>query len=608
MINGHPERSEIMVISQAFIFRFLLSNVIIMLVTLVFFLMKRLFKKQIPARGQYQIWIIYLIMLTIPFLPFRNRTFFPAGFLNRLSSNAGRAVDSLTAAAAPAAKSTLQIQDYALEAEKSGGSTLLLVLSAVWLLGACLILWHTARSAKKLHQLFKTALPVQNKAVRTLYKKCLKQCGQKRPFPLLTSAFIQSPVSARAFRPCIILPMAYLSEEDSKALSYILLHEIQHCRRRDHAVNLFMNLFCIIYWFNPAVWLAGRKMRADRELACDASVLGILQEGCYREYGSVLLHHTANASRSEYSMTTGFAENQKQMKKRILGIVTYRKETGTVRIKNTAFLFLAAILVLANTPFLSVTTWGETVSTSPKGKTKALELDTFFEGYAGSFVLYQPSSDTWSIYGEEESRTRISPDSTYKIYSALLALEKGTITPDSSILSWKEEVYPFESWNQDQDLKSAMKNSVNWYFQELDSRAGLSSIQGFLDQIGYGNSDVSAGPETFWMESSLKISPIEQVRLLADLYDNTFGFQESSIQAVKEALCIAEENGYTLYGKTGTGNIDGKDKNGWFTGYVETHGVPSFFAVNIRGEDHADGATASRIALEILAQMQLLPD
>ena len=105
-----------------------------------------------------------------------------------------------------------------------------------------------------------------------------------------------------------------------------------------------------------------------------------------------------------------------------------------------------------------------------------------------------------------------------------------------------------------------------------------------------------------------KISPIEQVRLLADLYDNTFGFQESSIQAVKEALCIAEENGYTLYGKTGTGNIDGKDKNGWFTGYVETHGVPSFFAVNIRGEDHADGATASRIALEILAQMQLLPD
>ena len=165
MIYGHPERSEIMVISQAFIFRFLLSNVIIMLVTLVFFLMKRLFKKQIPARGQYQIWIIYLIMLTIPFLPFRNRTFFPAGFLNRLSSNAGRAVESLTAAAAPAAKSTLQIQDYALEAEKSGGSTLLLVLSAVWLLGACLMLWYTARSAKKLHQLFKTALPVQNKAV-----------------------------------------------------------------------------------------------------------------------------------------------------------------------------------------------------------------------------------------------------------------------------------------------------------------------------------------------------------------------------------------------------------------------------------------------------------
>ena len=106
----------------------------------------------------------------------------------------------------------------------------------------------------------------------------------------------------------------------------------------------------------------------------------------------------------------------------------------------------------------------------------------------------------------------------------------------------------------------------------------------------------------------LKISPIEQVRLLADLYDNIFGFQESSIQAVKEALCIAEENGYTLYGKTGTGNIDGKRQKRLVHRLCGDHGVPSFFAVNIRGEDHADGATASRIALEILAQMQLLPD
>ena len=48
-----------------------------------------------------------------------------------------------------------------------------------------------------------------------------------------------------------------------------------------------------------------------------------------------------------------------------------------------------------------------------------------------------------------------------------------------------------------------------------------------------------------------------------------------------------------------------KTKSGWFTGYVETHGVPALAVTRGRPRD---GATASRIALEILAQMQLLPD
>ena len=153
-----------------------------------------------------------------------------------------------------------------------------------------------------------------------------------------------------------------------------------------------------------------------------------------------------------------------------------------------------------------------------------------------------------------------------------------------------------------------MKNSVNWYFQELDRKAGLSSIQDFLNQIDYGNKNISGGPDTFWMESSLQISPIEQVRLMADFYNNTFGFRDSSVQAVKDSMCITKEDGYALYGKTGTGNLEGKDVNGWFTGYVETLGVPSFFAVNIQGEDHADGTAASQIALDVLAQMNLMPE
>lgn len=68
----------------------------------------------------------------------------------------------------------------------------------------------------------------------------------------------------------------------------------------------------------------------------------------------------------------------------------------------------------------------------------------------------------------EQAALRFSPDSTYKIYDALLGLEKGVITPKDSYIPWNGETYPFEAWNAGQTLQSAMRSSVNWYFQSID--------------------------------------------------------------------------------------------------------------------------------------------
>lgn len=62
---------------------------------------------------------------------------------------------------------------------------------------------------------------------------------------------------------------------------------------------------------------------------------------------------------------------------------------------------------------------------------------------------------------------RISPDSTYKIYDALWGLEENIITPQNSLLIWDGKDYPFEAWNTDLTLDSAMAASANWYFQTI---------------------------------------------------------------------------------------------------------------------------------------------
>ena len=194
----------------------------------------------------------------------------------------------------------------------------------------------------------------------------------------------------------------------------------------------------------------------------------------------------------------------------------------------------------------------------------------------------------------------MSPDSTYKIYSALFGLESGSITPKDSTISWNQTEYPFASWNQDHNLNSAMSNSVNWYFQAVDQKTGLPALQNYIQDIAYGNQDLSGGISSYWMESSLKISPIEQVEQLSAMYRNDMQFKEENIAAVKNALHISTSYGTTLYGKTGTGDVDGKNVNGWFIGFLEKDGNTYFFATNIQGEDFANGSMASKITMEIL--------
>src|SRR5205823_3833966 len=84
----------------------------------------------------------------------------------------------------------------------------------------------------------------------------------------------------------------------------------------------------------------------------------------------------------------------------------------------------------------------------------------------------------------------------------------------------------------------------------------------------------------FWLNSSLKISPIEQVNLLRRLHNNDLPFSRRSMEITRKILVMDKQNGVTLSGKTGT--------NGWFVGYVETQGNMYYFATKL-GKDLAPG-------------------
>ena len=140
-------------------------------------------------------------------------------------------------------------------------------------------------------------------------------------------------------------------------------------------------------------------------------------------------------------------------------------------------------------------------------------------------------------------------------------------------------------------------------FQTLDTRLGKDILASYIQRIGYGNEDISGDLSSYWMESSLKISPIEQVKLLQSFRKNDFQFAPENVQAVKDGIRLSSSAAGTLYGKTGTGNVNGQNVNGWFVGFVETSENTCYFAVNIQSADDATGSRAAEIALSVLGEL-----
>ena len=593
-----------------FMIRFLICNVFISGIIGILLIAKRIFKNNLSSRMQYNLWFLLLGLLVVPFIPFRligfPQIFSWLGSLKSSpSSNTGTAMGE-TIGADPT-RNVNWMNDLTLSVNSEAPSIAGYILLGIWIVGILAMIILVIKSALRLRNLEKSALPLQNKEVRRLYHHCLEEMGIHSKIPVYSTAFLKSPIIVGLLKPCIYLPIHLISDYNESDMRYMLLHELQHYKHHDAIGSFLMNLAGVVYWFNPLVWYALKEMRNDREVACDTSVLKMLEEDAYEEYGNTLINFAEKVSLTPFPFAAGLGGNMKQMKRRIINIASYEKPTFMKRLKGMTAFMLTAVLLLGLAPILS--TYAAEVS-HYQWKTSSenisyVDFSSYFGEYEGSFVLYDLENDSWSIHNIDHATLRVAPDSTYKIYDALFGLEENVITPEDSFIAWNGESYPFEAWNADQTLQSAMASSVNWYFQSVDEQLGTASVYDYIKEIGYGNENISGDFSTYWMESSLEISPVEQVELLIKLQNNRFDFAPENINAVKDAVCLSSSDAGTFYGKTGTGRVDGQDVNGWFIGYIETVDNTYFFATNIGADSDATGGNATEITMSILSDMSI---
>ncbi len=229
-----------------------------------------------------------------------------------------------------------------------------------------------------------------------------------------------------------------------------------------------------------------------------------------------------------------------------------------------------------------------------------VDLQSYFKGLNGCAVILNPGKLQFAIYNRSLAEKRLSPFSTFKIVSGLLGLEYKVVKNAESTMYYNGSTYWLEAWNKNLTFKEAFQNSAVWYFRQIIDRIPRKTMQKSLKDLHYGNADVSAWQGNgsnakaelngFWLNSSLRISPIEQTIAMY----NIFSMGSSFSPAHTELLADFMQVGYRgVYGKTGS---DGKGQS-WFVGFVKKGLYKDYFAFYV--QDANDSAPhAKNIALE----------
>jgi len=581
---------------------FLYSSLIGSGFTVLIILIKLIGNSKIGARWHYYIWFLLLARLLIPFtldIPRRVLAqFYP--LLNQLWDTRTKVLilpNPLTNSH-PSFGFTDFTPDYALSVSGGFLNYHLKAIFLIWLAGILVVSILTIIRNIKIWNQLKNRQTVQRQEVVELLARCKDKCRINSRINLAQTDIIQSPIITGIVNPCVLLPTYIIENFTVQEIEYIILHEFAHYKQKDIFINWLTCILRILHWFNPLLWIAFFKMNQDREIACDACALSFLGSEHCKPYGETIIAILWNFSSRQGLPVTSFIRNKNHLKQRISMIQKYHKESSTKLILKTVFgVILGCILVLA-TNFNT----GALAYDIPALKEEIIneDLSAYFKGYEGSFVLLDEKAGKCFVYNEQKSRERVSPCSTFKIVTALAALQTKVLNDENSTMQWDGTVYPFADWNQNQTLASAMKYSVNWYFQKVSLQIGSQNMNNYVHSIAYGNQDLSDGIADFSQKDALKISPLEQAVMLKAFFHYQLPFSSNNIDVVKKVLRISEEKGATLSGKTGSGMVNSKYINGWFVGYVEKGNDVYYFATNIQSEDNASGQEARNITITIL--------
>ncbi|HEX8317214.1 M56 family metallopeptidase [Longimicrobium sp.] len=144
----------------------------------------------------------------------------------------------------------------------------------VWAAGVLLFGLRLAYGVARIRWIERRATELTDDEWVTLTDGLARRLRLGRIVRLLREPAATVPMTWGVFHPVVLLP-AESDQWEAERRRVVLAHELAHVGRWDAATQWIAHLALVVFWFNPLVWVAARKLREEREHACDDAVLAI---------------------------------------------------------------------------------------------------------------------------------------------------------------------------------------------------------------------------------------------------------------------------------------------------------------------------------------------
>jgi beta-lactamase regulating signal transducer with metallopeptidase domain len=215
---------------------------------------------------------------------------------------------------------------------------------SVWAAGTVAIVLYMLAGTIAVWRMRRSASPVDAQWVEDA--RSLAEAFDIAPsIAFVECASVTMPIVCGIRRPVMVMPRGAADWPEAR-LRVVVLHELAHIARRDCLTQALARIVCAAYWFNPLVWIAARRLRAERERACDDFVLAAGTKGS--EYAGHLLEIARAIRPGLWSPLAGAGvpmAHQSQLEGRLMAILDpaiRRSSTPSARI-----VALGAVLLLS---------------------------------------------------------------------------------------------------------------------------------------------------------------------------------------------------------------------------------------------------------------------